>query len=88
MVQDILAEQPPAQPNLDANGLEVMCLPFFHTSLALLPLFMCSCRCVLTCPFPAFPCVVFTTPYGVRILLGLLSGMISFINLFVNSWPM
>ena len=29
-----------------------------------------------------------TTPYGVRILLGLLSGMISFINLFVNSWPM
>ena len=29
-----------------------------------------------------------TTPYGVCILLGLLSGMISFINLFVNSWPM
>ena len=29
VVQDILAEQPPAQPSLDANGLEVMCLPFF-----------------------------------------------------------
>ena len=29
-----------------------------------------------------------TTPYGVRILLGLLSGMISFINLLVNSCPM
>ena len=27
------------------------------------------------------------TPYGVRILLGLLLDMISFINLFVNSWP-
>ena len=26
-----------------------------------------------------------TTPYGVRILLGLLSGIISFINLFVTS---
>ena len=32
-------------------------------------------------------CMV-TTPYGVRILLGLLSGMTSFINLFVNSWRM
>ena len=56
VVQDILAEQPPAQPILDANGLEVM---FLHTSLALLPLFMCTCRHVLICPFPAFTCVVF-----------------------------
>ena len=29
VVQDTVAEQPPAQPILDANGLEVMCLPFF-----------------------------------------------------------
>ena len=29
-----------------------------------------------------------TTPYGVHILLGLLSGITSFIYLFVNSWPM
>ena len=28
-VQDIPGEQPPAQPVLDANGLEVICLPFF-----------------------------------------------------------
>ena len=28
-VQDIPAEQPPAQPVLDANGLDVICLPFF-----------------------------------------------------------
>ena len=27
-VQDIPGEQPPAQPVLDANGLEVICLPF------------------------------------------------------------
>ena len=59
VVQDIVAEQPLAQPILDANGLEVMCLPFFHTSLALLLLFMCTCRCVLICTFPAFPCIVF-----------------------------
>ena len=57
VVQDIVGEQPPAQPILDANGLAVMCLPFFHTSLALLPLFMCTSRRV--CPFPASPCVVF-----------------------------
>ena len=59
VIQDIVAEQPPAQPILDANGLEVMCLPFFRTSLALLLLFMCTCRCVLICTFPAFPCIVF-----------------------------
>ena len=59
VVLDILAEQSPIQPILNANGLEVMCLPFFHTSLALLPLFMCTCRRVLICPFPAFTCVVF-----------------------------
>ena len=56
VVQDILAEQPPAQTILDENGLEIM---FFHTSLALLPLFMCTCRHDLICPFPAFTCVVF-----------------------------
>ena len=27
-----------------------MCLPFFHTSLALLPFFMYTCRHVLNCP--------------------------------------
>ena len=47
VVQHILAEQPPQKPILDANGLELMCLPFLYTSLALLPLFMCSCRHVL-----------------------------------------
>ena len=56
VVQDILAEKPPAQTILDENGLEIM---FFHTSLALLPLFMCTCRHDLICPFPAFTCVVF-----------------------------
>ena len=59
VVQDILAEQPPAQPILDADGLEVICLPFFHTSLALLSLFMSTRRHVLICPFPAFTFVVF-----------------------------
>ena len=29
VVQHILAEQPPQKPILDANGLEVICLPFF-----------------------------------------------------------
>ena len=52
VIQDIVAEQPPAQPILDANGLEVMCLPFFRTSLALLLLFMCTCRCVLNLYLP------------------------------------
>ena len=50
VVQHILAERPPQKPILDSNGLEVMCLPFFHTSLALLPFFMCTCRHVLICP--------------------------------------
>ena len=59
VVQGIVADQPPAQPISDANGLEVMCLPFFLTSLALLPLFMCTRRRILICLFPAFPCVVF-----------------------------
>ena len=59
VVQPFLAERPPQKPILDTNGLEVMCLSFFHTSLALLPLFMCTCRQVLICPFPAFTCVVF-----------------------------
>ena len=60
VVLDILAATITAiQPILNANGLEVMCLPFFHISLALLPLFMCTCRRVLICPFPAFTCVVF-----------------------------
>ena len=59
VVQGIVADQPQAQPIPDANGLEVMCLPFFHTSLALLPLFICTRRRILICPFPAFPCVVF-----------------------------
>lgn len=59
VVQGIVADQPPSQPIRDANGLEVMCLPFFHTSLALLPLFICTRRRILICPFPAFPCVVF-----------------------------
>ena len=48
VVQEIVAEQPPAQPILDAKGLEVMCLPFFHTSLALI----CCCSwpmCLLLC---------------------------------------
>ena len=70
VVQHILAERPPQKPILDSNGLEVMCLPFFHTSLALLPLFMCTCRHVLICPFPAFTCVVFVfhsiQPPGLR----------------------
>ena len=70
VVQHILAERPPQKPILDSNGLEVMCLPFFHTSLALLPLFMCTCRHVLICPFPAFSCVVFVLhsiqPPGLR----------------------
>ena len=59
VVQGIVADQPPAQPIPDANGLEVMYLPLIHTSLALLPLFMCTRRRILICPFPAFPCVVF-----------------------------
>ena len=59
VAQEIVAEQPLAQPILDAKGLEVMCLPFFHTLLALLPLFMCTCRRILICTFPAFPYVVF-----------------------------
>ena len=70
VVQHILAERPPQKPILDTNGLEVMCLPFFHTSLALLPLFMCTCRHVLICPLPAFTCVVFVLhsiqPPGLR----------------------
>ena len=59
VVQHILAERPPQKPILDTKALEEMCLSFFHTSLALLPLFMCTCRHVLICPFPAFTCVVF-----------------------------
>ena len=47
VVQHILAEQPPRKPILDANEREVMCLPFFHISLALLPLFMYTCRLTL-----------------------------------------
>ena len=70
VVQHILAERPPQKPIPDTNGLEVMCLPFFHTSLALLPLFMCTCRHVLICPFPAFTCVLFVLhsiqPPGLR----------------------
>ena len=52
VVQDILAEQPPAQPILDGNGLEVM---FFHTSLALLPLFMCTAGMFLFVPSLRLP---------------------------------
>ena len=59
VVQGIVADQPPAQPIPVGNGLEVMFLPFFHTSLALLPLFMCTRRRILICPFLAFPGVVF-----------------------------
>ena len=78
MVQHILAERPPRNPILDSNGLEVMCLPFFHTSLALLPLFMCTCRHVLICPFllhfakyfvlalPPFTFVYCFSPPGLR----------------------
>ena len=70
VVQLILAERPPQKPIFDTNALEVMCLSFFHTSLALLPLFMCTCRHVLICPFPAFTCVVFVLhsiqPPGLR----------------------
>ena len=77
VVQHILAERPPQKPILDANGLEVMCLPFFHTSLALLPLFLRSCRHVLICPFPAFTCVVFVLhfiqPPGLRCSLPCIS---------------
>ena len=29
MVQGIVADQPPAQSFPDANGLEIICLPFF-----------------------------------------------------------
>ena len=79
VVQDILVEQPPAQPIVDENGLEVM---FFHTSLALLPLFMCTCRHVLICPFPPssllssfspFFCVVYLHSSSFTLLLPLLS---------------
>ena len=70
VVQLILAERPPQKPIFDTNALEVMCLSFFHTSLALLPLFMWTCRHVLISPFPAFTCVVFVLhsiqPPGLR----------------------
>ena len=63
MVQQILAERPPKKPILDSNGLEVMCLPFFHTSLdsaaaafhvhvsACSYLSLATAFCVLVCPF-------------------------------------
>ena len=55
---------------------------FFHTSLALLPLFMCTCRHVLICPFPPssllssfspFFCVVYLHSLRFTLLLPLLS---------------
>ena len=57
-------------------------------------LFLCLFCFVLFCSGVRSSLILFvtlcmvTTPYGVRILLGLLSGMTSFINLFVNSWRM
>ena len=54
VVQEIVAEQPPAQPILDAKGLEVMCLPFFHTSLALI------CCCLMADVFIALLMQFFT----------------------------
>ena len=82
VVQHILAERPPQKPIFDTNALEVMCLSFFHTSLALLPLFMCTCRHVLICPFPPssllssfspFFCVVYLHSSSFTLLLPLLS---------------
>ena len=86
VVHHILAERPPQKPILDTNGLEVMCLPFFHTSLALLPLFMSTCRHVLICPFPAFTCVVFVL-HSIQLAFFLWPLFVCFLVAFSKFYP-
>ena len=54
VVQDIVAEQPPAQPILDANELEVMCLPFFSYFTSIAAAFHVH---VSVCSYLYLPCV-------------------------------
>ena len=54
VVQDILGEQPPAQPVLDANGLEVMCLPCFSYFASVAAAFHVH---VSACSYLSLPCI-------------------------------
>ena len=54
VVQDILGEQPAAQPVLDANGLEVMCLPCFSYFASVAAAFHVH---VSACSYLSLPCV-------------------------------
>ena len=75
-VQEIVAEQPPVQPILDAKGLEVMCLFSYFASVDLL---LPHGRCVY--------CFVAAVLH-LGILIYLFFRHEKFFYSFVPSWPM